>query len=404
MSNIYLVGTADTKSAELKFLKKILGKGKSTVKLVDLSTTPHSYECDVSAAEVAGYHPVGKDYVLGSRDRGTAVAAMGEAFANFCNTKQTDISGIIGIGGGGGTAMVTAGMRQLPYGIPKIMVSTLASGDTSPYVDTSDIMMVPSITDIAGLNFLSRMVLQNAAASMLGMMSTGLTAPKSDTPTIGLSMFGVTTPCVSEIDRLIKTKNPKNHDGMVFHATGIGGRTMEKLLLEGHLEGLIDITTTEIADHICGGILSAGPKRLDAVAAVGMPYVGAPGALDMVNFWAPETVPLCFKNRQFYHHNSNVTLMRTTSDECHEIGQWIANKLNACEGPVRFLIPEKGISALDIEGGEFWSPESNRALFDALEETLITTDSRKLVRLPLHINDPQFAAASLETYFELSKA
>ena len=402
MLKLYLVGTADTKFAELEYLKNILVKSDIPIIWVDLSTTVHSFDCDISANEVAGYHRHGADAVLAGSDRGKAVAAMGEAFAAYCKANLSQIGGIIGIGGGGGTSMISAGMRELPYGIPKIIVSTLASGDTSPFVDTSDIIMMPSVTDIAGLNFLSRIILTNAANAISGMVAAAPVEGNSNIKTIGMSMFGVTTPAVTHLVHLVDQQVPKQYEAMVFHATGTGGRTMEKLLLEGHLEGLIDLTTTEIADHVCGGVLSAGPGRLDAVAETRAPYVGAPGALDMVNFWAPDTIPDQFADRHFYHHNANVTLMRTTPQECKKIGKWLAAKLNACEGEVRFLIPEKGLSALDIEGGDFWLRESDEALFDALEANLKISSKRKLVRLPLHINDPEFSAAALEQYLEIA--
>ncbi len=404
MPSIYLAGTADTKGPELMFLKELLETGENTVRLVDLSTRPIVFDCDVTPAEIARYHPQGPHIVLGTNDRGSSVSAMAVAFAQFCKANQSEISAFIGIGGGGGTSMITAGMRELRYGVPKIMISTLASGDTSPYVDTSDIIMVPSVTDIAGLNFLSRMILKNAALALLGMTASGQTSPVAQVATIGMTMFGVTTPAVTHLVSLLAEQEQGRRESMVFHATGTGGRTMEKLLLEGHLEGLIDLTTTEIADHICGGVLSAGPGRLDATRITKTPYVGAPGALDMVNFWAPSTIPEQFADRQFYNHNSNVTLMRTTPEECRKIGEWIGNKLNSCEGPVRFLIPEKGISALDIEGGAFWEPVADAALFSALEATLEQNDNRQLISLPLHINDPAFAAAALKHYTEISKA
>lgn len=397
MPNIYLVGTLDTKSAELAYLKALLDARSHTVKLVDISTTPHSHDADITASVIAGRHREGAQAVLGGSDRGTAVVAMTSAFADFCRANGADIKAIIGIGGGGGTAMITAGMRELPYGIPKIMVSTLASGDTSAYVDTSDIMMMPSITDIAGLNSISRMVLANAAHALLGMVDAGPLTKTDARPAVAMTMFGVTTPAVTELVRLIGDQ----FDPLVFHATGTGGRTMEKLLLEGRLEGLIDMTTTEIADEVCGGVLSAGPARLDAVAATKKPYVGAPGALDMVNFWGPQTVPEKFQGRKLYFHNSNVTLMRTTAEECAEIGRWIANKLNACKGPVRFLIPLKGFSALDIEGGAFFDSAADAAFVESLEQTLEATANRKIVRLPLHINAPLFARAALDEYLKL---
>ncbi len=398
MPSIYLVGTADTKGEELAYLRSILDRSGINVKLVDVGTRKPMISVDVPARTVAALHPAAGG-ALETEDRGTAVAAMGEAFAAFCKTHAQDIAGIIGIGGGGGTSIITAGMRELPYGVPKVMVSTLASGDVGPYVDVSDIAMFPSVTDIAGLNRLSRAILHNAAYALLGMVQNPCAAASDDKPAIGLSMFGVTTPCVTAITPTLADR----FDCLVFHATGTGGRAMEKLLAEGVLSGLIDITTTEIADHLVGGVLSAGPTRLDVVAATGAPYVGSLGALDMVNFWAPNTVPTKFSDRQFYHHNPNVTLMRTTPQECAEIGRWIGAKLNACKGSVRFLIPERGISALDIEGGAFHDPEADNALFDALAETTQQTVQRQIIRLPLHINDPAFAAAAANAFTDITK-
>jgi uncharacterized protein (UPF0261 family) len=351
---------------------------------------------DVSAREVADHHTDGVGAVLGGDDRGTAVARMGEAFAAFV-TSRTDIAGIVGIGGGGGTSIITAGMRALPLGLPKLMVSTLASGDVSPYVDVSDIVMMPSITDMAGLNRLSRVILRNAAHAIAGMAK----APAASTegkPALGFTMFGVTTPCVTAMVERLRG----DYDCMVFHATGTGGRSMEKLADSGLLAGVLDMTTTEVCDLLVGGVLAATQDRFGAVARTGIPYVGSVGALDMVNFWAPPTIPERFRDRLFYKHNPNVTLMRTTPEECREIGRWIAGKLNACNGPVRFLIPEKGVSALDMEGGAFWNPEADGALFEAIEATLKAAPDRRLIRLPLHINDPEFAEAAVAAFKEIA--
>lgn len=399
MPSIYLVGTADTKGEELAFLRAILSKSYPEVRSVDIGTRAPVVTMDMAAEAVALHHPDGASAVLGCDDRGKAVAAMGKAFAAFCKANASDIAGIIGIGGGGGTSMITQGMRELRYGLPKVMVSTLASGDTAPYVDVSDIAMFPSVTDIAGLNRLSRQILHNAAQALLGMVNSPATTATEDKAAIGLSMFGVTTACVTTITEHLKGR----YDCLVFHATGTGGRAMEKLLADGVVAGLVDITTTEIADHLFGGVLPAAETRLDAVAATKTPYVGSVGALDMINFWAPETVPSQHKKRLFYHHNPNVTLMRTTPAENAELGRWIGRKLNACDGPVRFLIPEKGISALDIESGAFHDPDADAALFAALADTISETDQRQLIRLPHHINDPAFAAAAAKAFTDIAK-
>lgn len=395
MRRVYVVGTHDTKSEELTFLAgRVAANGLAVVR-VDVGTRPSMAAVDVTAAEVAAHHPHGTAAVLGLDDRGTAVAAMTEAFARFLASRE-DVGAVLAIGGGGGTAIATAGMRGLPYGIPKLMVSTLASGDVSPYVDISDIIFMPAVTDMAGLNRLSRVVLHNAAEAISGM---ALRPPPAATgkPSIGLTMFGVTTPCVMAIVERLSA----DYDCMVFHATGTGGRTLEKLADSGLLAGVLDITTTEVCDLLLGGVLPATEDRFGAIARTRLPYVGSVGALDMVNFWAPETVPAAFAGRTLYRHNPNVTLMRTNAEECRRIGAWIGGRLNACEGEVRFLIPEKGVSALDIAGGAFFDPEADAALFAALEETVRQTERRRLVRLPLHINDPAFAAAAAATFLDI---
>ncbi len=392
MGRIYVVGTADTKGEELAFLAERIRAAGGSPLVVDVGTRAPAIVPDVSAAMIAAH---GKRGLLALNDRGPAVAAMAEAFAAFV-AGRTDIAGIVGIGGGGGTSIATAGMRALPIGIPKLMVSTLASGDTAPFVDVSDIVMMPAITDLAGLNRISRVVLTHAADAITAMSAS---PPVIDAgkPAIGLTMFGVTTAAVTQIADLIRTR----YEPIVFHATGTGGRTMETLVDSGFLSGVIDMTTTEIADLLFGGVLPAREGRLDCIARTKIPYVGSVGACDMINFWARATVPPHYASRTFYEHNSNVTLMRTTAAECRAIGQWIGAKLNACDGPVRFLIPERGVSALDIEGGAFWSPNADAALFDAIATTVDWTEKRKLIRVPSHINDPAFAAAALAAFTEI---
>lgn len=394
---VYVVGTADTKGDELAFLADAVAAAGAQVLRIDIGTRQPTSPVDVAASEVASHHPQGAGAVLGGNDRGAAVAAMTEAFARFIETRS-DIAGIVGIGGGGGTAIITAGMRRLPLGLPKIMVSTLASGDVAPFVDVSDITMMPSVTDMAGLNRLSRVILSNAAAAIAGMAKAPA-PPTEGKPAIGLTMFGVTTACVTAIAEKLRD----DYDCMVFHATGTGGRAMEKLADSGLLAGILDITTTEVCDLLFGGVLPATEDRFGAVARTRLPYVGSVGALDMVNFWAPPTIPEKYRERLLYKHNPNVTLMRTARAECAGIGRWIATKLNACEGPVRFLIPLEGVSALDIEGGAFFDPEADAALFGAIEETLVQTDRRRLTKLPLHINDPRFAEAAVAAFREIAR-
>ncbi|MBZ9677308.1 Tm-1-like ATP-binding domain-containing protein [Mesorhizobium sp. ES1-1] len=397
MKRIYVVGTADTKGEELAFLADAIAATGAAVSRVDVGTREAAVPVDITATKMAGYHPGGAGAVLGGNDRGAAVTAMGIAFARFVQSRD-DIAAIIGIGGGGGTSIVTSGMRALPLGLPKIMVSTLASGDTAPYVDVSDIIMMPSVTDMAGLNRLSRVVLHNAAQAISGMAARPAPPPDGKR-SIGLTMFGVTTPCVTAIVEELRS----TYDCMVFHATGTGGRSMEKLADSGLLSGVIDITTTEVCDFLFGGVLPATEDRFGAIARTRLPYVGSVGALDMINFWAPSTIPAQYRDRLFYEHNPNVTLMRTTASECREIGEWIGSRLARCDGPVHFLIPEKGVSALDIEGGAFHDPAADAVLFDAIERTIQPNATRRLTRLPLHINDPEFARAAAAAFLDIAR-
>jgi len=392
MGRIYVVGTADTKGEELSFLAERIATAGGAPLIVDVGTRASTIPVDVSATTVAA---LGEPGLLESTDRGHAVGGMASAFAEFIATR-TDVSGVIGIGGGGGTSIVTAGMRRLPIGIPKLMVSTLASGDVAPYVDVSDIVMMPAITDFAGLNRISRGVLARAAVAIVAM-SVAPAAPAGAKRAVGLTMFGVTTPAVMQIvERLGGDVEP-----IVFHATGTGGRTMESLIDSGLVEAAFDITTTEVCDLLFGGVLPALSTRFDCIARRKIPYVASLGACDMINFWAPETMPAKYQDRLLYRHNANVTLMRTTPEECRAIGEWIGAKLDACEGPVRLLIPEKGVSALDIEGGPFWDPAADAALFEGVERSARWSGNRRLTRLPFHINDPAFADAAVAAFKEI---
>ncbi len=390
---VYVVGTADTKGAELRYLADIVSKAGAAARVVDVGTGSSHDDADVTSATVASHHPNGAEAVFGAADRGGAVTAMADAFARYV-TGLGDIDAIVGIGGGGGTSIITAGMRALPIGVPKLMVSTLAAGDVSPFVGVSDITMMYSVADIAGLNRITRTVLANAGEAAAGMARRRTVDNDDARPAIGLTMFGVTTACVTDVVARLSD----SFDGVVFHATGSGGRAMEKLTDSGMLAGIIDATTTEIADEIVGGVLSAGPDRLGAVIRSGVPYVGSVGAVDMVNFWAADTVPEKFRDRLLHRHNANVTLMRTTAKENRAIGRWIAEKLNQCRSEVRLLLPEKGVSALDAEGQPFFDPEADAVLFGALEAHLQHTPHRTVQRLPHHINDPEFSAALAETF------
>jgi uncharacterized protein (UPF0261 family) len=322
---------------------------------------------------------------------------MTDAFERFVKA-QNGIGGLLGLGGSGGTALITRAMRALPIGLPKVMVSTMASGNVAGYVGASDITMIYSVTDVAGLNRISRRVLGNAAHALAGMMTHSLPASDNVRPALGLTMFGVTTPCVQAITRLLAPR----FDCLVFHATGTGGQSMEKLLEDHHLSGVLDITTTEVCDHLFGGVLACTEDRFGAVIRSRAPYVGSCGALDMVNFGAPDTVPQHYRGRLLYPHNPQTTLMRTTVEENVRQALWIAEKLNQCEGEVRFLLPLGGVSALDAPGQSFWDPAADAALFDALTANLRETDHRKLIRLPYHVNDPLFAQAAVDEFLKIA--
>jgi uncharacterized protein (UPF0261 family)/ABC-type branched-subunit amino acid transport system ATPase component len=393
----YIVGTFDTKGRELFFLRNCLNKlGLRTV-TVDLSTSGRPSSAMVHPREVARHHPKGERAVF-TGDRGSAVSEMSRALEEFI-LRRRDLGGIISAGGSGGTALATSAMRRLPIGVPKLMVSTVASGDVKPYVGPSDITMMYSVTDISGINRISEKVLANAAHALAGMIaySKKEQTESHSKPALGLTMFGLTTPCVQAVTKQLEAE----YDCLVFHATGTGGQAMEKLAESGLLAGVIDVTTTEVTDEICGGVLSAGPGRFDAFVKTKTPYVGSLGAADMCNFWAMETVPERYKDRNLYRHNANVTLMRTTPEEAARIGRFIVEKLNRMQGPVRFLVPEGGLSGLDKPGGQFWSPEANRALFDVLAKEFRSGANRKIINLPHHVNDPAFADALVANYNEI---
>jgi uncharacterized protein (UPF0261 family)/ABC-type branched-subunit amino acid transport system ATPase component len=392
----YVAGTFDTKGRELFFLRQCLEKLGLRVVTVDLSTSGKPSPASVHPREVARHHPDGERAVF-TGDRGSAVTGMAMAFEHFMRARR-DVGGLISAGGSGGTTLATQAMRALPVGCPKVMVSTMASGDTRPYVGPSDICMMYSITDVSGINRISEKVLANAAHALGGMIAHPPPAEATTKPALGLTMFGVTTPCVQAVTKRLG----EDYDCLVFHATGVGGQSMEKLVDSGLLAGVIDVSTTEIADEVGGGVLSAGPTRLDVFARHAIPYVGSCGALDMVNFGAWESVPDRFKGRKLYRHNSTVTLMRTTVEDCRAIGEFIATKLNAMRGPVRFLIPEGGVSAVDAPGQPFHDPEADRALFSAIEQNFRPGPQRKLLRVPLHVNDEAFADALVAAWREVA--
>jgi uncharacterized protein (UPF0261 family) len=394
---IYVAGTCDTKGAELGYVKQVLIAQELAAIVVDVSTYAQGPGADVEPAEVASYHPEGPQAVF-TGDRGRSIAAMAIALDRFLQSRD-DIGGVIGLGGSGGTALIAPAMRALSLGVPKLLVSTVASSNVAPYVGASDIMMMYSVTDLAGLNRITRIVLANAANAMAGMVRGPAPVSSADRPALGITMFGVTTPCVNRLVSMLE----ESHDCLVFHATGTGGQSMEKLADSGLLAGVIDVTTTEVCDLLMGGVFPCTEDRFGAIARTGLPYVGSCGALDMVNFGALNTVPAQYRDRNLYVHNPEVTLMRTTPEENTWIGRWIGERLNRCEGPVRFLLPMGGVSVLDAPGMAFHDPAADAALFDALEQTVHQTDRRRVIRVKQALNDPLFAEALLEQFHNVTR-
>lgn len=390
---VLVVGTLDTKGTELRFIRDIIAESGLRTRLVDVSTGGKHATCDVSAQEIALNHGRGGSAVFGP-DRGAAVTAMADAFANWIK-RQGNIAGVISAGGSGAASLVAPGMRTLPVGVPKLIISSVASGDVAPYVGPADITMMYSVTDVQGLNSISRAVLSNGANAIAGMVKGRLDqrearerAASAGLPSVGITMFGVTTSAVQRTAADLRN----DFECLVFHATGVGGRSMEKLVDSGQLAGVVDLTTTEICDLLMGGVFPATEDRFGAIIRTRLPYIGSVGALDMVNFGAPDTIPERYRGRKFHVHNPQVTLMRTTVEENERMGRWIGERLNQMDGPVRFFLPEGGVSALDARGQPFWDPEADAALFRTLERTVRSTGDRQLIRVKQHINDPEFAS------------
>ena len=392
---VYVCGTLDTKGEELRFVRDVLKEAGVSVQLVDLSTSGKPSGAEIPASVVAAFHPTGASGVF-TGDRGSAVAGMTLAFERWMKA-QDNVAGVIGAGGSGGTALVAPAFRSLPVGVPKVLISTVASGNVEQYVGPSDILMMHSVADVQGINSITREVLTNGASALAGMVNARAETTAStsdDKPAVGLTMFGVTTPCVQQITAALEDR----FDCLVFHATGVGGRSMEKLMDSGMLSAIIDITTTEICDMVAGGVFAANEDRFGASVRAGIPYIGSCGALDMVNFNAPETVPEKYRNRNLYEHNPQITLMRTTAEENEIMGKWIGERLNQMTGPVRFFLPEGGVSLLDAPGMAFHDPQANEALFKALEQTVRQTSERQLIRVPNNINDPEFSDLIVKTF------
>ena len=395
MATVVLVGTLDTKGVEHDYLRELLrGHGIDTL-LVDAGVLGEPLAGpDIGRDEVARAAGADVRALAAAGDRGAAVEAMARGAAAIVARLHAEgrVDGVLALGGSGGTAIATEAMRTLPVGVPKLMVSTMASGDTRPYVGASDVTMTYSVVDIAGLNAVSTRILANAAAAMAGMALAEPPAAAGDRPLVGASMFGVTTPCVTTARERLEELG---YEVLVFHATGTGGQAMEALMRSGFITASLDVTTTELADDLVGGVLSAGPDRLEAAGELGLPQVVSVGALDMVNFGPIDTVPPEFRSRNLYKHNPTVTLMRTTPEECAELGRRIGRKLNAARGPVTLFLPLRGVSLIDTEGQVFFDPEADKALFDALRETL--DPGVDVQEVDTDVNDPDFARAMADT-------
>ncbi|MCL6522736.1 MAG: Tm-1-like ATP-binding domain-containing protein [Firmicutes bacterium] len=394
MPTVVVLGTLDTKGRELAYVRDVIREQGLDTLLVDAGVTDPAVEPDIPRQEVGRAAGVDPDELARRRDRGAAVAAMARAAAATVRRLYDEgrLDAILCLGGSAGSSIGAAAMQQLPVGVPKLLVSTMASGDTRPYVGVKDVTLMYSVIDISGLNRFSRLVLGNAARAVAGMAAGRAAAGESgragEKPLIAATMFGVTTPCVTAAREYLESRG---YEVLVFHATGSGGRAMEGLVDDGLVGAVLDVTTTEWADELVGGVLNAGPQRLEAAGRKGIPQVVSVGALDMVNFGPPETVPEKFRGRRFYPHNPTVTLMRTTPEECAELGRILAEKLNRATGPTKVFLPLRGLSMIDADGQPFWDPEADRALFDALRRHLRPEIER--VELDLHINDPEFALA-----------
>jgi uncharacterized protein (UPF0261 family) len=398
-ATVLLIGTLDTKGEEYAYLRERLELAGVDVLVADVGTAgpPHGCEPDIARDQVAGEAGLDLDALT---DRGAAVGAMSQAAAELASRlhREGRIAGVLAAGGSGNTAIATRAMQALPVGVPKLMVSTVAAGDTRDYVGGSDVTLMASVTDVAGLNSISRQILANAAAAIAGMVLAPPVEQHESRPLVGATMFGVTTPCVTRAREQLEARG---YEVLVFHATGTGGRAMEALVAGGFLAGVLDATTTELCDDLVGGVLSAGPDRLEAAGRAGLPQVVSLGALDMVNFGARATVPPKFEERNLYVHNPSITLMRTTPEECAELGRRIARKLSAATGPVALFVPLGGVSMIDAEDQPFHDPDADAALFGALREGV--GKNVELVELEYNVNDAAFADAmadKLDSYLK----
>ncbi len=396
---VVLVGSLDTKGEEFQFVRDLIqAQGLETI-LVNFGVLGDPVlEADVSSDEVARAGGFSLAELRQKEDKTMAMRTMTAGLTQVVADlfEKGRLGGILGMGGGGGTSIATAAMRGLPTGVPKLMLSTVAAGDVAQYVGTRDITMMPSVVDVAGINSISRQIYANAAGAIAGMVSQKLEEVAEEKPLITASMFGNTTECVTRAREKLEAAG---YEVLVFHATGTGGRTMEDLIADGFIAANLDITTTELADEVCGGVLSAGPERMLAAAKAGIPTLLVPGCVDMANFWGRDTVPEKYQERLLYEWNPNITLLRTNVEENKRMGEMIAQAANQSTGPVAILIPLKGVSQLDSPGGDFWDPEADQACFQTIKENLKA--GIPVVELDHNINDPEFADTAVELLLDM---
>lgn len=402
VKTVAIVGTFDTKARELQYIKALIEEKGMQALCINTGVFEPQFQTDISNREVAAEAGANIEELANAGDRATATEMLSRGLEKLVPRLYAEgrFDGIISTGGSGGTALSTPAMRALPIGVPKVMVSTMASGNVAQYVGTSDIIMMPSVVDVEGLNVISMRVFSNAVNAVTGMVRDYKDIPDGDKPLIAATMFGVTTPCIKEAKAYLEERG---YEVLVFHATGTGGRSMEALIEAGFVKGVLDLTTTEWCDELYSGVLNAGPNRLEAAGKMGIPQVVSVGALDMVNFGPWDTVPKEFKDRNLYKHNPTVTLMRTTAEENVGLGKMISQKLNMANGATVLMLPLKGVSGIDAEGQPFYGPEEDKALFDTLRND-VDKSKVEIVEVDQHINDPAFAKAAAQKLVDLMSA
>ncbi|MAS37248.1 MAG: hypothetical protein CL610_24825 [Anaerolineaceae bacterium] len=396
---VVIIGALDTKGDEFAFVKNLIEHAGVQTLVVDFGVMgAPAFAPDITREEVVAAAGGDLNYLASGDHKDEAMQAMAKGLANVVRGLYDDgrLDGIIGMGGTGGTSIATAAMRTLPVGVPKVMVSTVGGGNVSAYAGTRDITFMPSIVDVAGINSISRRIYTNAAGAIVGMVLTESTQTTDERPLIAASMFGNTTTAVDHARGILENKG---YEVLVFHATGIGGKTMESLISDGYIVGSFDLTTTELADTVCGGVFDAGPERMMAASRAGVPAVIVPGCVDMANFGGIDTVPEKYRNRNLYQWNPDITLLRTNVEENQQMGKMIAAAANAATAPVTILLPLKGVSMLDSEGGRFWDPEADKACFDAIKQNL--KDGVPIIEMDNNINDPEFSGKVAQTLLEM---